>query len=179
MIQSDMPKMQCILHGSFRRHFELIREVHDIFTAVGIEVVAPQKADLVAVKDGFALFEGEENQDPRLIELLYLHNLKKIGKNGFSYFVNPDGYIGKSASYELGIAQVSNTRCFFYHALDDHPAYVHRNAVWKPELLAEYFSEHGTLPEMRVDRNERVIHRLWEDLYGPRFSGRRRSNHRT
>lgn len=160
-------KIQCVLHGSFRKHFELIKEVHDVFTAAGIEVVAPKKTDLISIKNGFALLEGEENQDPRLIELLYLHHLKKIGKNGFSYFVNPEGYIGKSASYELGIAQISNTRCFFYHELEDHPAYVHKNAIWKPQLLAEYVQEHGTLPTLQIKRDERVMHELWEELMVP------------
>ncbi len=160
-------KIQCVLHGSFRKHFALIQEVHDVFTAAGIEVVAPKKSNLVSIKNGFALPEGEDGQDPRFIELLYLHNLKKIGKNGFSYFVNPDGYVGKSASYELGIAQISNTRCFFYHKLDDHPAYVHKNAIWKPQLLAEYVREHGALPAPQIKRNEKALHKLWEDLMVP------------
>ena len=160
-------KIQCVLHGSFRKHFNLIQEIHDIFTSAGIEVVAPKRGDLISIKDGFVLLEGEENKDPRLIELLYLHNLKKIGKNGFSYFVNPEGYIGKSASYELGIAQISNTRCFFYEKLDDHPAYVHKNAIWKPLLLAEYVQEYGILPAPQVKRNEKVLHQLWEDLMVP------------
>ena len=155
------------MHGSFRKHFELIQEVYDIFTAAGIEVVAPKKSDLVSIKDGFALLEGEENQDPRLLELLYLHRLKKIGKNGFSYFVNPEGYIGKSASYELGIAQISNTRCFFYDNLNNHPAYIHKNATWKPRFLAEYVHEHGTLPTPQIKRNEKVLHKLWEELMVP------------
>jgi len=68
--------------------------------------------------------------DPRLIELTYLHNLRRLSENGFSYFINPEGYIGKSASYELGIAQVSNTRCFFMETPQDHPVYVHKNAIW-------------------------------------------------
>lgn len=160
-------KIQCVLHGSFRKHFELIKEVYDVFTAAGIEVVAPKKTDLISIKDGFALLEGEENQDPRLIELLYLHHLKKIGKNGFSYFVNPEGYIGKSVSYELGIAQISNTRCFFYHKPEDHPVYIHKNAIWKPQFLAEYVQEHGTLPTPQIKRNERVMHELWEELMVP------------
>lgn len=160
-------KMRCVLHGSFRKHFDVIQEVHTAFTAAGIEVVAPKKSELVAIKDGFALLEGEENQDPRLIELLYLHKLKEIGKSGFSYFVNPEGYIGKSASYELGIAQISNTRCFFYHPLDDHPAYVHKNAVWKPQDLAAYVAETSELPTPQVKRNEKVLHKLWEDLMVP------------
>jgi nucleoside triphosphatase len=163
-MDTPQPKIKCILHGSFRKHFKLIQEVHDIFTAAGIEVVAPQKADLKDVKDGFAIFEGEENQDPRLIELLYLHNLKKIGHTGFSYFVNPEGYVGKSTSYELGIAQLSNTRCFFYHKLSDHPAYVHKNAIWSPQALAEYINLYQSLPTPQVKRNEKELHRLWEDL---------------
>lgn len=163
----EKPAIRCVLHGSFRRHFEAIKEAHDIFTAAGIEVVAPKKSELVSVQNGFAFLEGEENQDPRFIELLYLHNLKKIGRSGFSYFVNPEGYIGKSASYELGIAHISNVRCFFSHALDDHPAYVHKNAVWSPESLAEYILERGELPTPQVKRNEKVLHKLWQDLMVP------------
>lgn len=160
-------KIRCILHGSFRKHFDLIQEVHDIFTGAGIEVIAPKKSELISIENGFALLEGEENQDPRLIELLYLHNLKKLGKEGFSYFVNPEGYIGKSASYELGIAQISNTRCFFYHNLDDHPAYVHKNSVWSPQSLAEHVYEYNELPSPQVKRNERALHKLWEELMVP------------
>jgi hypothetical protein len=160
-------KIQCILHGSFRKHFDLIQEVHDIFTRAGIEVIAPKKSELVSVEGGFALLEGEENQDPRLIELIYLHNLRKLGKDGFSYFVNPEGYIGKSASYELGIAQISNTRCFFYHELDDHPAYIHQNSVWSPQSLAEYVHQHNKLPFPQIKRNEQGLHKLWEELMVP------------
>ena len=119
--------MKCVLHGSFRKHFDSVRYAYDIFTKAGIEVIAPKKSEIKSIKDGFALFEGEENTDARLIELLYLHNLKQLGNDGFSYFVNPEGYIGKSASYELGIAQLSNIRCFFYQPLKDHPAYIHKN----------------------------------------------------
>ncbi|CAN5748876.1 hypothetical protein BH11PAT2_BH11PAT2_01440 [soil metagenome] len=161
------PKIRCILHGSFRKHFDLIQEVHDTFMAGGIEVIAPKKSELISIENGFALLEGEENQDPRLIELLYLHNLKKLGPNGFSYFVNPEGYIGKSASYELGIAQISNTRCFFYHELDDHPAYVHKNSVWSPNSLAEYLYQYNELPTPQVKRNEKALHALWQELMVP------------
>ncbi len=163
-MENENQKIKCVIHGSFRKHFDLIQQVRAIFIQAGIEVVAPEDSDLVSTKDGFALFEGEQNKDPRLIELLYLHNLKKIGKNGFSYFVNPDGYIGKSTSYELGIAQISNTRCFFYDNIKDHPAYVHKNSIWKPEHLAEYIQIYNKLPSPQIDRNERKLHQLWEDL---------------
>ena len=162
-----MSQFRCILHGSFTKHFDRIRDVHRTFTAAGIEVLAPKASEIVAFQDGFALFEDEQGQDPRAIELLYLHNLKKLGPDGFSYFVNPGGYIGKSASYELGIAQLTNTRCFFTSKLDDHPAYVHRNSVWKAQTLAEYILATGTLPAPKVSQNERHIHRLWQELMVP------------
>ncbi|PIR38302.1 MAG: hypothetical protein COV34_01700 [Candidatus Zambryskibacteria bacterium CG10_big_fil_rev_8_21_14_0_10_42_12] len=159
--------IKCVLHGSFRKHFDLIQQTRQVFTDAGIEVIAPKLSDIAGEKDGFAYLEGEENADPRLIELLYLHNLKDLGQNGFSYFVNPEGYIGKSVSYELGIAQLSNIRCFFMENPNDHPAYVHKNSVWKPEKLAEYILDKGVPPDPLIKRNEKALHKLWEDLMVP------------
>jgi ADP-ribose pyrophosphatase YjhB (NUDIX family) len=158
---------RCILHGSFTKHFDAIQDAYNTFTAAGIEVLAPKQGELVAFQNDFALFENEQGQDPRLIELLYLHNLKKLGSSGFSYFVDPTGYIGKSASYELGIAQLTNTRCFFMEKLDDHPAYVHKNSVWTPENLAAYIATYGELPLPLIRKDERLVHHLWQELMVP------------
>lgn len=162
-----MATIKCIIHGSFSKHFADIREANNLFQAAGIEVLAPKQGELVAENNGFALFEDEIDQDPRLIELIYLHNLKRLGREGFSYFVNPDGNIGKSTSYELGIAQLTNTRTFFSHKLTDHPAYVHKNSIWSAKGLADYVSTYNSLPVPKVYRNERIIHKLWEDLMVP------------
>ncbi len=133
----------------------------------GIEVLAPDDSEIAAVNNGFVILGSDESNDPRMIELIYLHNLKKLGENGFSYFVDPEGYIGASASYELGIAQVSNVRCFFMEPLKGHPIYVHKNAIWHPQLLAEYIVEYGKLPESQINQDEEVIHALWEELIVP------------
>lgn len=158
---------RCILHGSFRKHLPEIVRAKRVFEAAGIEVLAPLEEEIVAEQDGFVKFAGEEAADPRLVELLYLHHLKRLGEGGFSYFVNPEGYIGKSASYELGIAQVANVPCFFLERLADHPAYVHGGATLSPEDLAEHVTVHGRLPEPIVRPDEAAIHALWEDLMVP------------
>lgn len=160
-------KFRCILHGSFSKHFTDIQKVHQLFADAGIQVLAPKTGELVTNQQGFGLFEDEINQDPRSVELLYLHNLKKLGEYGFSYFINPDGYIGKSASYELGIAQLTNTRTFFTNELCDHPAYIHKNSIWKPKVLLDYIIAQGTLPPPQVHKNDRKIHQLWQDLFVP------------
>ncbi len=158
---------RCVLHGSFRKHYDEIRKVHQLFTKAGIEVLMPRLADITTMEDGFVFFEGEEDKDPRLVELLYLHHLKRLGENGFSYFVNPEGYLGKSASYELGIAQTTNVRCFFLNKPQDHPVYIHKNTIWKAEDLAEFVQERKRLPEPKIKQNELEIHKLWEELMVP------------
>lgn len=160
-------KFRAVIHGSFNKHFDLIQKTHRLFTKAGIEVLAPKDEEIMDFDKGFAYFKGEESIDKRITELLYLHNLKLLGENGFSYFVNPDGEIGRSASYELGIAQLSNLHCFFYSNLSDHPAYINKNSVWKPDDLVEYIWENNELPFPKVRRNEKIIHALWEDLMVP------------
>lgn len=160
-------KFQCVLHGSFQKHFYEIQRIHKLFTNAGIEVLAPSVSDISEIKNGFAIISTDRETDSRMIELLYLHNLKRLGENGFSYFVNPEGYLGKSASYELGIAQVSNTKCFFLEPVSDHPAYLHKNSVWKPEFLVEYILKNKALPLPEIRKNEKIIHKLWEDLMIP------------
>lgn len=162
-----MAKFRCVIHGSFGKHFDEIKNVYEIFTDAGIEVLAPKQGELLSANNGFNLFEDEQDQDPRLVELIYLHNLKRLGAEGFSYFVSPDGYIGKSTSYELGIAQLTNTQCFFSNKLSDHPAYLHKNAIWSAKLLADYIVNEGALPLQQIRRSELVIHKLWEDLMVP------------
>lgn len=161
-------KFRCIIHGSFRKHFAEIKRVSGIFASAGIEVIAPEFSEIVGSKEGFVYLKTDnQHDDPRLVELLYLRNLKKLGPNGFSYFVNPGGYIGKSTSYELGIAQLSNVRCFFMAPPADHPAYIHKNSIWSAQRLAEYITERGSLPNPQIKRDERRIHKLWEDLMVP------------
>jgi len=166
-MQTIKPQFRCVLHGSFRKHFDEIKKAHSIFTKAGIEVLAPAFSEIKYFEDGFAVLESDKEKDQRMIELIYLHNLKRLGENGFSYFVNPEGYIGKSAAYELGIAHISNVPCFFKEKLEDHPAYLHRNSIWEAEHLVEYINEHGQLPEPRIRRNEKVIHKMWQDLMIP------------
>jgi nucleoside triphosphatase len=162
-----MTTFKCVIHGSFSKHLSEIRNTMKTFKDAGIEVLAPNNSEIVGDIDGFGLFEGEEGRDPRLIELLYLQNLKQLGNNGFSYFVNPGGYIGKSASYELGIAQLTNIRCFFSNKLTDHPAYIHNNSVISAAALTNFIEVNETLPLPKVRRNENYINSLWEDLMVP------------
>ncbi|MDD5146333.1 MAG: NUDIX domain-containing protein [Candidatus Pacebacteria bacterium] len=161
------PKFRCIIHGSFQKHYGLIKQVHKIFIEAGIEVLAPSMGEIKSIDDGFVFLETDQETDRRMVELIYLHNLKRLGENGFSYFVNPEGYIGRATSYELGIAQISNTRCFFTEQPIDHPAYIHKNSIWQARRLANYILENNSLPAPIIKRDEKTIHQLWLDMMVP------------
>lgn len=163
----EIKQFRAVLHGSFRKHFAEIQRVRRIFEAMGIEVLAPEAAEIARFENDFAMLASDKVDDPRLVELRYLHNLKRLGENGFSYFVNPEGYIGKSTAYELGIVQIANVPHFFSARPADLPAYFHKNSVWKPENLAEFIFEKGRLPEPAVHADDHMIHALWEKLMVP------------
>lgn len=162
-----MGKLQCVLHGSFNKHFKEIQNAYKIFTDAGVEVIAPKAIELVGSKDGFVLFEGETNKDPRFIELEYLHKIKQIGNQGFSYFVNQNGYIGKTTSYELAVAQLINVPCFYSSLPKDHPVYISKSLVISPEDLVEYINKNHQLPSPKIPINEAKLHSMWQDLIAP------------
>lgn len=142
--------IKCILHGSFRQHFDIIKEIHNLFTGAGIKVIAPDSSDIVGQRDGFVQLKTDSSQDPRIIELLYLKKAAELGPAGFSYYINPQGTLGTSTSYELAIDQLTNTRTIFMKPLRDHPAYIPHNSIWKPDELIQYLAEYHHYPPPKI-----------------------------
>ncbi len=156
----------CVIHGSYRRHFAEIQAARRAFEKSGLCVLAPDPLPVVGMRDGFALLSGQETADPRAIELEFLHRMKQLGRNGFSYFVCPDGYLGKSAAYELGLAHALNVPCFFSHAPQDLPAYFPTGSVWRADRLAAQVAARG-IPRTPPKRRDRRLEALWEGLVVP------------
>ncbi len=160
-------EIKCIIHGSFRKNFDLIKKVHGIFTEAGIEIVAPEISEIVGETGGFTHLASDQSLDPRVAELLYLKKLSELGSEGFSYYINPNGTLGTSASYELAMDQLTNTRYLFMERLRDHPAYVPQNSVWKPKELSQYILEEGNYPPPLIPQDEEFIQRMLQDLILP------------
>jgi 8-oxo-dGTP diphosphatase len=158
--------VRCVLHGSFRRHFDDIRHVHNVFTKSGIEIIAPELSDIVGETDGFVHLKNDESRDQRLTELLYLKKVQELGSEGFSYYVNPEGFIGESASYELAIDQLTNTRSLFWKK-PIHPAYIPKNSIWSPQSLVSYIQEKGEYPSPVFPKSESRLKKLVENLILP------------
>ncbi len=160
-------KFRVILHGSFGRHFAEIRTANKVFKASGIKVLAPVSFEITSIKDTFLLLDREENLDPRFVELRYLHNLQKLGPNGFSYFINPGGYIGKSAAFELGVALTLNVPCYFSHTPKDLPVYIAKSNIISVEHLVEKIVTNKTLPQANLQTKNSQLYQMMQQLIAP------------
>jgi hypothetical protein len=87
--------------GSFHRHLnpivEAVRELH----AHAVHVVSPADPTIVG-SDGDFLFVASDRV--RSIRLVQDRHLEALSTSDFLWLVTPDGYVGQSASMELGYA---------------------------------------------------------------------------
>jgi len=142
-----MEKIKCVLHGSMRKHLDLMEYVRDVFEASNIKVIAPDlSGKVVGEKNGYVELSTDKSKEPRIQEMHFLKKVLELGPNDFCYFINPDGILGVSASMEAGFCLPSNKRYIFMEGLKDPPLYVPLNSVWKPEELAKYVDLHGIPP---------------------------------
>jgi len=64
--------------------------------------------------------------------------LKKIDQADVIYVVNPEGYIGKSVSLDVGYAYAKNKSIVVMHPVDDPPLADLIDHILPPEALIEY-----------------------------------------
>jgi len=159
--------IKCLLHGSLRKDFDLIKNVHNFFTNNGIEVVAPKMSEIVGIEEGFVKMNSDPSLDKRITEIIYLQNISKLGSNGFSYYVNPRGRVGLSCAYELAFDQLTDTRTIFMEQLKDLPIYVPQNSVFEPDKLVDYIHEYGNYPAPIIPKNEIKIHKMIQGMLLP------------
>jgi hypothetical protein len=63
--------------------------------------------------------------------------LEKIDNADIVYVVNPNGYVGKSVSVDLGYAYAKKKTVFVMNPVDDPPIMNLTNGVLSPEALVE------------------------------------------
>ncbi len=89
-----------LIVGSFRKHYEPITDVIKGFHESGIQVLSPKEAKILNPEDEFVIFD----YDPSDLSAKELEDLvlEKIHRSHFVYLVNPGGYVGISAAFEIG-----------------------------------------------------------------------------
>jgi len=102
--------------GSFHRHMEVIvAAVHEL-ASLSIRVLSPADPRVVA-KQGEFLFVASDRV--RSVRLVQDRHLECIRAADLLWLVCPDGYVGQSASMEVGFAAALGVPIFSTHAPGD------------------------------------------------------------
>ena len=87
--------------GSFHRHMEAITNAVHELAALGVRVLSPADPRIVAAQGEFLFVASDVLRSMRLVQDRHLESIKAAN---FLWLVCPDGYVGQSASMEIGYA---------------------------------------------------------------------------
>lgn len=105
-----------VVCGSFRKDIDELQRVLRELDATGCNVVSPLKTEFTTNNNGFAMTKHEELFSTEEIENAHLH---AITQSDFVFLFAPNGYVGISASFELGFARALDIPCFAFEKPKD------------------------------------------------------------
>jgi hypothetical protein len=117
--------LKVTVSGSFHRHLHAItRAVYEL-TDRGVRVVSPADPRIV---ETFGALNFVASDEFRTIRLVQDRHLESIRSSDFIWLVASDGYVGQSASMEIGFAAAHGIPIFSTDAVVDLTLreYVHR-----------------------------------------------------
>lgn len=116
MPRSKKDKLSIVISGSFRKHYDYIRELIQQFEGLDIRVLAPKHSKIVNPEDEFVLLETDESIHPKTLEC---EHLNAISQACALYLCNVGGYIGPASAMELGWARAFGKMIFVKEPCDD------------------------------------------------------------
>jgi hypothetical protein len=96
-----MVGMQITVSGSFRRAMDVVQDVVEQFSDLGVLVLSPADPRIV---DQFGDFVFVASDRVRRLRTVQERHLAAIGASDFLWLVAPEGYVGQSAAMEIGYA---------------------------------------------------------------------------
>src|SRR6202140_4552780 len=106
-------QLRAAVSGSFHRHMEAItRAVHEL-AALSVRVLSPADPRVVAAQGEFLYVASDRVRSVRLVQDRHLDSIRAAD---FLWLVCPDGYVGQSASMEVGAAVTAGVPIFVTRA---------------------------------------------------------------
>jgi hypothetical protein len=102
--------------GSFHRHMHEIGAAVEELAALSIRVLSPADPRIVAAQGEFLFVASDPVRSVRLVQDRHLESIRA---SSFLWLVCPDGYVGQSASMELGFAAAVGVPIYSRHAPSD------------------------------------------------------------
>ncbi len=101
--------LRVAVSGSFHRHMEAISSAVATFAEHGVQVLSPADPRVVDNHGEFLFVASDRVRSVRLVQDRHLESIRA---SHFLWLVCPDGYVGQSASMEIGFAVASNIPLF-------------------------------------------------------------------
>jgi hypothetical protein len=102
--------------GSFHRHMEVITAAVQELASLSIRVLSPADPRVVAQQGEFLFVASDRVRSVRLVQDRHLECIRAAD---FLWLVCPDGYVGQSASMEVGFAAAIGVPIYSTHAPSD------------------------------------------------------------
>src|SRR6266481_5836123 len=102
--------------GSFHRHMEAISTAVRELASHSVHVLSPADPRVVAHQGEFLFVASDRVRSVRLVQDRHLESIRSAS---FLWLVCPDGYVGQSASMEVGFAAAAGVPIFSNHAPTD------------------------------------------------------------
>lgn len=93
--------LSAAVSGSFHRHMDAITSAVHELAALRVRVLSPADPRIVAQQGEFLFVASDRVRSVRLVQDRHLESIRAAN---FLWLVCPDGYVGQSASLELGAA---------------------------------------------------------------------------
>jgi hypothetical protein len=101
--------LKATVSGSFHRHMDAItRAVYELAT-LSVHVLSPADPRIVAQQGEFLFVASDPVRSVRLVQDRHLESIRAAN---FLWLVCPDGYVGQSASMEIGFAAGASVPIF-------------------------------------------------------------------
>jgi len=102
--------------GSFHRHMVAITSAVHELASLSVRVLSPADPRVVAAQGEFLFVASDRVRSVRLVQDRHLDSIRAAD---FLWLICPDGYVGRSASMELGYAAAARVPVFATRAPSD------------------------------------------------------------
>jgi hypothetical protein len=105
----EVPMLTATVSGSFHRHMEVITSAVRELATLSVRVLSPADPRVVAAQGEFLFVASDRVRSVRLVQDRHLDSIRA---SDFLWLVCPDGYVGQSASMEIGAAATTGVPIF-------------------------------------------------------------------
>jgi hypothetical protein len=108
--------LRAAVSGSFHRHMGAITAAVHELASLSVRVLSPADPRVVAAQGEFLFVASDRVRSVRLVQDRHLESIRAAN---FLWLVCPDGYVGQSASMEVGFAAAAGVPIFATQAPGD------------------------------------------------------------